>query len=186
MKRCICALGALALLVAVLPAGASTFLAMTETELVAESSAVVRGDVVSVDSFWNAAHTMIVTEVVIEVEKTVVGEAPRFVTLRTAGGTVDGYTIDAHGFPKFEAGERALVFVTPHEDSLRVTGYQLGHYRIQTNRFGEEIAVPTVDSTTRLMTLTGAAVEAPRARPLAAFEASLQQLNRNERLNQIQ
>lgn len=175
MKRKTAILSVLVLTLSVLPAGASTFLAMSEEELVAESSAVVRGTIVSVDSFWNAEHTMIVTEVVVEVEKVVVGEAPRFVTLRTAGGTVGDYTVLAHGFPTFQPGERSLVFLGAGADeAFRVTGYQLGHYRIHTNRHGVEVAVPTVDQNVRLLSADGRSVERPRARPLAAFEASLQ------------
>lgn len=179
MKRKIAALSVLVLALSALPAGASTFLAMSEGELVAESSAVVRGTVVSVDSFWNAEHTLILTEVVVEVEKTIVGEAPRFVTLRTAGGTVGDYTVQAHGFPTFQPGERSLVFLGEGADeAFRVTGYQLGHYRIHTNRHGVEVAVPTVDGNVRLLSANGQAVELPRARPLAAFEASLQEQGR--------
>ena len=179
MKLKIATLSVLVLGLSVLPAGASTFLAMSEGDLVAESSAVVRGTVVSVESFWNAEHTMIFTEVVVEVEKTVVGEAPRFVTLRVAGGTVDDYTVQAHGFPAFRPGERSLVFLGDGaEEAFRVTGYQLGHYRIHTNRHGVEVAVPTVDHNVRLLSVDGRSVEGPRARPLAAFEASLQEQGR--------
>jgi hypothetical protein len=179
MKRKIAALSVLVLALSILPAGASTFLAMSEVELVAHSSTVVQGRVVSVDSYWNDDHTVIVTEAVVEVEKTVVGHSPRFVTLRTAGGTVGDYTIVAHGFPTFKEGERSLLFLGNRTDeAFRVTGYQLGHYRIHTNRLGVEVAVPTVDPNVRLLSADGRAVERPRARPLASFEASLQEQGR--------
>ena len=76
---------------------------MTTKDLVAASDTVVRGRVVSVESFWNDPHTLIVTEAVFEVETPLVGTAPRYVTLRTAGGTVDGFTVEASGFPRFRA-----------------------------------------------------------------------------------
>jgi len=180
MQRKIATLSVLALVLSVLPAGASTFLAMSDDQLVAESTAVVQGTVVSVDSFWNASHTVIVTEVVVEVEKNVVGQAPSFVTLRTFGGTVGDYTVQAHGFPTFREGERSLLFLgaAKEGEALRVTGYQLGHYRIVTNSQGVDIAVPTLDENVRLLSADGRAVEMPRARPLAAFEASLQEKGR--------
>lgn len=175
MQRNIAALSVLVLALVALPVSASTFLFMDEGQLVADSTAVVKGTVVSVDSFWNASHTAIFTDVVFEVESAIVGEAPRFVTVRVAGGTVGDYTIEALGFPTFEEGERSLLFLGPQgAESFRVTGYQLGHYRILTNRLGVEVAVPTLDREVQLVTATGEAVQMPKARPLATFEASLQ------------
>jgi hypothetical protein len=175
MQRKIVALSVLVLALSVLPAGASTFVFMDEGQLVADSTAVVKGTVVSVDSFWNASHTAIFTEAVFEVESSIVGEAPRFVTVRVAGGTVGDYTIEALGFPTFQAGERSLLFLGAQEgETFRVTGYQLGHYHILTNRLGVEVAVPTLDQGAHLVSATGRSVEAPKARPLATFEASLQ------------
>ena len=78
--------------------GASTFVAMSEKDLIASSDAVVRGQVVSVESFWNGDHTLIISEAVFEVESVIVGSASRYVTLRTAGGTVDENTVKAIGF----------------------------------------------------------------------------------------
>lgn len=180
MQRKIATLAVLALALSILPASASTFLAMSDEQLIHQSTAVVRGTVVSVDSFWNANHTVIVTEVVLEVENTVVGEAPKFVTLRTAGGTVGDYTIEAHGFPTFQQGERSLLFLSKDiaSPALRVTGYQLGHYRIVTNSNGVDIAVPTLDQNVRLLSADGTAIETPKARPLAVFEASLREHGR--------
>lgn len=185
-------IGILAILLAwglVAPLGASTFLAMDETGLVAASTAVVRGRVVSVESFWNDAHTLIVTEAVIDVESKIVGDAPRFLSVRTAGGTVDDFTVVAHGFPTFRDGERVLLFLQRddraplgrvHEggrpEGYRVTGYQLGHYRLVTNSRGQEIAVPTLDRDTRMLTRDGRAMEPPRARRADVFEAELRQI----------
>src|SRR5688572_5518275 len=152
---------------AVLPAGASTFVAMSEKELVAASDAVVRGQVVSVESFWNDRHTLIVSEAVFEVESAIAGAAPRYVTLRTAGGTVDGYTVEATGFPVFRAGDRALLFLERDDqkplgrvhtksgaESYRVAGYQLGQYRIVSDG-GEEIAVPAAHPGLRFLRKDG-------------------------------
>jgi len=178
-----------ALVVAALPSAASTFLARTPEELVADSSAVVTGKVVSVESFWDENHTIIVSEIVLQVERTVVGQAPEFVTLRLAGGTVDDYTVVAHGFPTFTEGERALVFVSPDAkitERFKVAGYQQGHYRIVTNRFGEEIAIPTVDNNVQLV---GAGQESSHARKpmrLVDFEQRLRDAARNQRFTLTQ
>jgi hypothetical protein len=189
MKRRLMILAALLALGAVLPAQASTFLARSEKELVAASDAVVRGRVVSVESFWNDPHTLIISEAVFEVESAIVGTTPRYVTLRTAGGTVDGYTVEAIGFPAFRAGDRALLFLERDDEkplgrvytkgrpeSYRVAGYQLGHYRIVNDRGEGEIAVPTADPGLRVLRKDGRPAAPPRVRRLPAFEEEIRQI----------
>jgi len=181
MQRRIAVFLVVMLVAAALPGVASTFLARTPEELVADSSAVVTGRVVSVESFWNEDHSLILSEIVFEVERSVVGDAPRFVTVQTAGGTVGDYTVVAHGFPVLQEGERALLFVTPRGTSVeqvRITGYQQGHYRIVRNRQGQDVAVPTVDSGANLVGPSGQPVVAPRAQPLESFELQLRDVAR--------
>ncbi|HET9767940.1 MAG TPA: hypothetical protein VFS60_13875, partial [Thermoanaerobaculia bacterium] len=101
----------LALAFAGAAAQASTFLAMSQEELVAGSAAVVDARVVQVKSFWNRERTAILTEAVVRVDETIVGEAPGFVKVRTFGGTVGRLRIDAPGFPTFERGARLLLFL---------------------------------------------------------------------------
>src|SRR4029078_9100957 len=111
MKRCL-SIGLLLLVaLATLPAGASTFLAMSQKEMLRQSTAVVEGRVLKVSSFWDVTGRIIQTEALVQVEETVVGEAPTIVVLRTFGGTVDGYRVEAHGFPQFNVNERLLLFV---------------------------------------------------------------------------
>jgi hypothetical protein len=174
-----------------LPARASTFAAMEMKDLVAASDAVARGRVVSVGSFWNEQHTLIVTEAVFEVEAPLVGTTPRYATLRTAGGTVDGYTVEASGFPTFRAGERALLFLERDDakplgkvytrgrpEGFRITGYQLGHYHVVADRDGQEIAVPAADPALRFRRADGRPAEPPRVRRLAGFEDEIRLLGR--------
>lgn len=116
---------------------------MTVQELAHHSSAVVEGTVVQTRSFWNDEHTMIFTEAVVEVEAALVGDVPSTVTVRTVGGTVDDFRIVADGFPVFTVGERAVLFLTPTGDRFRVTGFQLGHFRLVTGADGVERALPT-------------------------------------------
>ncbi len=173
----------------VVPAAASTFVAMSEKDLVAASDSVVRGHVVNVESFWNDDHTLIISEAVFEVESVIVGAAPRFITLRTAGGTVDDDTVEAIGFPIFRTGERALVFLQRDDDKplgrvhtkgdhegYRVAGYQLGQYRIFQDRNGREIAVPAADPGVRFVRKDGRSAELPRARRLESFEEEIRQI----------
>ncbi len=145
MKRLV-SIGVLLLLAATLPVGASTFLRMKPGELVNASAAVVQGQVLKVESFWDRAGRVIVTEAQVQVEEKILGEAPSVVVVRTWGGTVNGYTVEAHGFPKFQPNERVLLYLEPERDGAsRVTGYQQGHFRIVRDKAGVEYAVPTVD-----------------------------------------
>lgn len=180
-------------LLLLLPAAAegSTFVALDEEELAAASAAVVRGRVVSVDSFWNPSHTLIVTEATVEVEKALLGEAPPYIIVRTAGGVVEDYRVVAHGFPTFSESERVLLFISrddvrplglvePRGDqpSFRVTGFAQGHFRILTNRFGQDVVVPTLDADIELVRRDGRSIRRPTAQTLETFEARLQRLGR--------
>ncbi|HXT22965.1 MAG TPA: hypothetical protein VN923_19610, partial [Thermoanaerobaculia bacterium] len=100
MKRWQSFLGVGVLLLAA-PAYGSTFLHMSRAELTKKASAVVVGNVLSVESFWTKSGRIIVTEAMVEVEDAVLGETPSVVRVRTFGGTVNGYTVEAHGFPTF-------------------------------------------------------------------------------------
>lgn len=145
MKR-LMSIGLLLLAVSV-PLSASTFLRMTRAQLLRDSASVVQGQVLKVSSFWDPTGRVIMTEAQIQVEEKVVGNAPSVVVVRTFGGTVDGYTIEAHGFPTFRAKERLLLYLEREQDgATRVTGYQQGQFRIVRDQAGVEIAVPAVDS----------------------------------------
>ena len=174
--------GAVALLAVASATRASTFLAMSQEELVAGSAAVVDARVVQVKSFWNREHTAILTEALVRVDEVVVGEAPAYVKVRTFGGTVGRYRIEAHGFPTFEHGQRLLLFLytEPADGSVRVQGYRLGEYRVETRPDGVEVARPMADAGMRLLRPDGKAVEAPRARPLAEMKASLRDIGERQ------
>src|SRR5262245_54242949 len=126
MKR-VLSVGLLLALAAALPVAASTFLWMSQKDLLQHSQAVVQGQVLKVSSFWNSTGQIIVTEALVRVEETVAGEAPAVVVLRTFGGTVDGFTVEAAGFPTFRLNERLLLFVGPDKNGdTGVVGYQQG------------------------------------------------------------
>ena len=173
---------AFAFVVAGAAAQASTFLAMSQEELVAGSAAVVDARVVQVESFWNRERTAILTEALVRVDETVVGESPAFVKVRTFGGTVGRVRIDAPGFPTFEPGQRLLLFLytEPADGSVRVQGYRMGEYRIETGADGVEMAKPMADAGMRLLKRDGSAVEAPKAMALDTFKAGLREIGERQ------
>jgi hypothetical protein len=148
-----------------LPVDASTFLGMDQRELLANSDAVVVGRVLQVDSFWNAEHTMIVTEAAVEIQETVVGKLrSSVVTIRTYGGQVESYRIEAHGFPTFSVDDRVLVFQ--------------GQYQLVRHADGRTTAVPTLDDGVRLLNANGAAAPRPVSQDLDELKAQLRSLDR--------
>ena len=180
MKRAIL-FGCLALaVVSVLPVSASTFLAMDQSEMVAQSEAIVVGRVLQIDSFWNAERTMIVTQVSLEVLENVVGRTDAtVVTIRTYGGQVENYRIEAHGFPVFTPGERVLVFLRQDEadpQAYAITGYRLGQYSLVRHANGRTTAVPTLEAGVNLLKRDGSVSPRPQARDLDELKSQLRSL----------
>ena len=177
MKRWLL-VAALVCAAALQPVQASTFIAMSTADLVREASAVVEGEVLKVESLWDSEGRIIITEALVHVGDVIAGEAPSVVRVKTFGGTVNGYTIEAHGFPVFAKGERLVLFLHAdgEPDVMRVTGYQQGQYRIRPDASGVEKAYSAVDGDARFVTPNGRAVELPNALPLS----DLKQLIRGE------
>ena len=169
MKRLL-GLGVVALLLAVVvPAAASTFIALSHHELVSQSDAVIQGRVLKVSSFWSPSGRVIMSEALVQVEEKVRGNAPTVVKVRTFGGTVGGYTVEAHGFPKFAVDERLVLFLQNANETAEVTGYQQGQWRIVNDK-GVEMAVPTVDGGAMLLGRDGRPVAAQKALRLDTFK----------------
>jgi hypothetical protein len=172
MKR-LCLIGALACVLAVAPVSASTFLAVSQGELVKGSSAVVVGDVLYTYSYWNREGTMIFTDAVIHVRESILGAASGLVAVRTPGGTVADYRVEAHGFPAFRAGDRQVLFLNRTADGLmEVTGFQQGQYKVVHRSDGVAVAVPALRGV-RLLTASGAPAPMPRAIELDALAQSI-------------
>lgn len=166
---------ALAAVIAV-PVSASTFVAMDDQELVRASAAVVEGRVLEVHSFWNADGTAILTEATVAVTDVVAGHAPEVVKVRTFGGRVGDHVIEAHGFPAFRKDESALLFLRSEaskafEGAFRVTGYQLGHYRIRSGEAGERLAVPTMEENVQLLYENGTPAPRPKTVPVESLKS---------------
>jgi len=157
-----------------LPAAASTFIHMTQKDLVRDSATVVQGRVISTNSYWDKTGQVILTDALVEVEDAILGDAPTVVIVRTFGGTVGGYTIDAHGFPKFRTNERLVLFLEPETDGAsRVAGYQQGQFRIVLDKSGAEIAVPVFEGDSSIVDRNGRPATKSLSLPLDALKASI-------------
>ena len=174
MKR-LALLGLVGLVAATaVPAGASTFLAMSQQELVAAADAVVIGEVLQVQSYWNEGATAIVTDALVGVRETLAGEASSIVQVRTFGGQVGPIYIEAHGFPTFGKGQLVVLHLQNDGDAARVVGYQQGHLRVLVRQSdGVQVAVPTIDAGAHLITRDGSPVAPQRVRTLDAVRADV-------------
>jgi len=172
MKRLVC-LCVLALVLAAIPAAAPTFLAMSRGELVAQSDAVIQGRVLKVSSFWDPTGRVIQSEALVQVEELVKGKAPSVVAVRTFGGRVGNFVVEAHGFPKFAVNDHVLLFLHGAETTAEVTGYQLGHYKIVRDHTGADIAMPTFDGGEMLLDRDGRPTPAPKAMALETFKSMI-------------
>lgn len=127
-------IGALVLVRAAAPAGATTVFHLDTPALVRGSDDIVLGTVGSTRSFWNDGRTAIVTEVTVSISDVLKGEAQATVTLTQPGGEVDGMRYQIPGSPVFHEGEEVLLFLW--EDSrgrAQVNGLAQGKFEVRTD-----------------------------------------------------
>jgi hypothetical protein len=145
MQRRSLSLITLLLIVSTLPLSASQFAAMSFDQVARESTFIVRGAVQNTWSAWDDAHEVIYTYATVRVSR-YFGEAtgPDTLVLREVGGTVDGYVMEAVGFPAIRNGEQVVLFLSQWENSTdyRIHAYNEGKYLVRERaRDGAEILV---------------------------------------------
>jgi hypothetical protein len=97
-----------------------------------ESSDIVIGTVTAQKSYWNAAHTRILTDVTIQVTESLKGVPAGELTLTQLGGELDGMRYNVPGSPTFKVGEEALVFAwRDSKGTAQVDGLAQGKFEIE-------------------------------------------------------
>lgn len=143
MHRRSLSLVTLMLALAALPLSASQFMDMPFDQVARESALIVRGQVIDSWSAWDDAHEIIYTYATVRVNR-YFGEAtgPDTLLVREAGGTVDGYTMEAIGFPAIRTGENVVLLLSQWEGSTdyRIHAFNQGKYLVR-NRGGEEVLI---------------------------------------------
>ena len=129
------------LLIVSMPLAASQFIQQPFDQVARESKLIVRGQVVDTYSAWDEAREVIFTYATVRVSR-YFGEAtgPDTLVVREVGGTVDGYTQEAVGFPAIRRGEQVVLFLSNWEDSAdyRIHAYNQGKFLVR-ERAGKEI-----------------------------------------------
>ena len=113
------------------PLSASQFVDLPFEQVASESRYIVRGTIGQTWSAWDDAHEVIYTYATIRVNR-YFGETtgPDTLLVREVGGTVDGYTMEAIGFPAIRSGEDVVLMLSQWEDSadLRIHAFNQGKY----------------------------------------------------------
>lgn len=154
-------------------AHASTFVALTADQLITESDSIVQGRVIGVESRWDDAGRIVISEARILVSESLVGKAPSIVTVTTPGGEVGDLKVEAAGFPQFTKGQEVILFLKGAGEQQRIVGHQQGHIEVVTRLDGVTLAVPQLEDGVNLLTPSGQVVPAPQSIELKAFKANL-------------
>jgi hypothetical protein len=127
-RRLIAMLAPIAALAISAPASASLILALDLPTLVTRSDQISVVDVVSTKAAWNAEHDRIVTTIDVTVVDCWKGAAApgSHVQIVQVGGTVGELTMRIDGMPRFQRGERALLFLRGKTGNASVVGMAQG------------------------------------------------------------
>jgi hypothetical protein len=112
----------------------TTVVPPTFDELVSQAQVIFQSTVTDVRSEWAGAGTQrhIVTYVTFRVEEGFKGNAGATYSIRLLGGTVDGQTMEVTDTPKFNVGDRDILFVENNGSQfVPLVGISHGRFRIQ-------------------------------------------------------
>lgn len=144
MHRRALSLITLLLIVSAMPLSAAQFIEQDFDQVARGATYVVRGSVIDTWSAWNDSHDVIFTYATLRVSR-YFGEmtGPDTLVVREVGGTVDGYTQEAIGFPAIRRGEQVVLFLSNWEGSedLRIHAYNQGKYLVRTRADRSEVLV---------------------------------------------
>lgn len=124
-------LAPLVVLAVAVPAAASIARALSLDELSARAELVVLGRVTGQQARWTRDHRRLVTRVTVAVEERWKGDAPAEITVLRPGGELDGLGQEVLGEPRFETGERVVLFLVERGDFYRAVGMAQGAFRVE-------------------------------------------------------
>jgi hypothetical protein len=121
---------------------ATTVIPPTFDELVSRAEFIFQGLVTDTRSQWigEGAQRRIVTYVTFRVDDAIKGSPGPSYTIRMLGGTVDGRTMEVTDAPKFQKGDRDILFVEHNgQQFIPLVGIMHGRFRIEREQDGREI-----------------------------------------------
>src|SRR5215210_455702 len=131
------------ILILAVPLSASQFIQLPFDKVAVDAKYVVRGTIDQTWTAWDDAHEVIFTYATVRVSR-YFGETtgPDLLVVREVGGTADGYTQEAIGFPVIRKGEEVVLMLTTWEDApeLRIHAFNQGKYLVR-GRAGMETLI---------------------------------------------
>jgi hypothetical protein len=143
---------------------ASTVIPPTFEQLVQQAEFIFQGTVTNSQSVWEGegAQRHIETYVTFNVEDNVKGSAGTSYTIKMLGGTVGDETMEVTDTPKFNVGDRDILFVEHNnEQFVPLVGINYGRFRVQRDdQTGRDIVVNAEGTPVRDLSQLGSNQEA--------------------------
>ncbi|MBZ0270051.1 hypothetical protein K8I85_18015 [bacterium] len=164
----------LALALGPVGAAATSYAPLPLSEAVARSSDIVHGRVTGTTSRWNADHSAIETEAVVEVIERVKGESSEEIRVVWPGGEVGALRMEAAGVSPLREKQEVVLLLESRPDGRKVvTGLSHG-------RFDVLVAPGGAEKSVRPGTVAYEGARAGESLLLAAFLDRLRRLDRRE------
>ncbi|MGC4113179.1 MAG: hypothetical protein QM765_00560 [Myxococcales bacterium] len=171
MFRHLLLLGLVALVLAPLPAFATTVLPLTRADLAARADTIVRAKVDSRTVVRSEKTGRILTRSKLTVLQTYKGTPKPALELEQMGGTLDGATLVVPGDARIGTGEEVVLYLRcVGKERCHVFGLGLGKYGVRTEKDGRKLAVRDLQG---LKSLSGEPMAEERPLPLADLEREL-------------
>ncbi len=138
---------------------ATTVIPPTFEQLVQQAELIFQGTVTASRSVWEGegGDRHIETYVTFQVEDNVKGQAGASYTIRMLGGTVGDETMEVTDTPKFEVGDRDILFVEHNNDQfVPLVGISHGRFHVQRDeQTGRDVVVNAEGQLVRDLTQLG-------------------------------
>jgi hypothetical protein len=147
---------ALACLVLVSPAGATTLRRMDLPDLVRDADRVVHARAVDKDVFWDPTGTQIQTDTTFEVIDEAKGQGPKRLVVNMLGGQMGQVEMFAEGTPTFDVGDEVVLFTSPRPDGKKnLVGFSQGYMKVFENASGQKYATGMVPMSVTVLDTSG-------------------------------
>jgi len=152
------------------PVGATVLVPASLAELSRDARIIARGHVVSVDGRWTDDRRTVETIVTLETEAYLKGQFGQTLQFRVPGGTLGRFRNIVMGAPRFEVGQRVVVFLGVNGPQVPyILGLNQGVYRVEVDAAGQAlVSPPPVMPGVIGPVIRGASSRQPA--PLATFE----------------
>lgn len=144
---------------------------------VADSQAIILGQVTRTESRFDASHRWILTYSTFKVERSIKGQSMQEITLVTPGGKVGDLYQATIGIPVFEKGDQNVVFVKNTAAGPTVSFFEQGTYNV-TREGSQRIVTPMPTSVVMVDDQRGMAVTPEGPKTLEQFESDVHRADR--------